>query len=131
VQSARKIIDCLLAARWRRLAVVAGAALLAYLALPVNPLLLDAPLAVSSNQAVQSGPLHELFTKDFWGFPLDADYGTRSSIKAKQAADAASKESGSSDSGSSSSGGSTASPDGGSKEKKSNSKPAGSTSSPD
>ena len=61
----------------------------------------------------------------------NTDYGTRSSIKAKQAADAASKESGSSDTGSSSSGGSTDSPDGGSKEKKSDSKPAKSTSSPD
>ncbi len=66
----------------------------------------------------------------------NTDYGTRSSNKAKQAAAAASKESGSSDSGSSdsgssSSGDSTASSDGGSKEKKSDSKPAKSTPSSD
>ncbi len=61
----------------------------------------------------------------------NTDYGTRSSIKAKQAADAASKESGSSGSGSSSSGDSSASSDGGSKDKKPDSKPAKSATSTD
>ncbi len=55
----------------------------------------------------------------------NTDYGTRSSNKAKQAADAASKDSGSGgDSGSSSSGSSSGSSDSGGGDKKSDSKPA-------
>ncbi len=38
----------------------------------------DAPATVVANQAVQRGPLSALFTVDFWGSPLDADYSTRS-----------------------------------------------------
>jgi putative FmdB family regulatory protein len=61
----------------------------------------------------------------------NTDYGTRSANKAKQAADAASKESGSSGSGSSPSGDSGGSSDGGSKDKKPDSKPAKSATSSD
>jgi putative FmdB family regulatory protein len=54
----------------------------------------------------------------------NTDYGTRSANKAKQAADAASKDSGPSESGSSSSSDSSRPSDSGSGDKKSDSKPA-------
>jgi tetratricopeptide (TPR) repeat protein len=43
-----------------------------------NPLVMDAQLAVTANRAVHVEPLSHIFTVDFWGFPLDADYATRS-----------------------------------------------------
>ena len=43
-----------------------------------NPLTMDAELAVAANRAVHVEPLSKIFTVDFWGFPLDADYATRS-----------------------------------------------------
>jgi tetratricopeptide (TPR) repeat protein len=43
-----------------------------------NPLVMDAQLAVTANRAVHVEPLSEIFTVDFWGFPLDSDYATRS-----------------------------------------------------
>jgi tetratricopeptide (TPR) repeat protein len=58
--------------------LVAVAACLPYLLLPSKPLVYDAPATVLRNEAVQTGPLHDLFVVDFWGFPADADYATRS-----------------------------------------------------
>ena len=59
-------------------AVVVAAALIPYLLLPANPLLLDAQRTNLANQAVQSGPLLELFSADFWGSPLTAEFSNRS-----------------------------------------------------
>lgn len=62
----------------RTLLLVAGAAALVYILLPGHPLLGDANLAVTVNHVVQEPTLEKIFTLDFWGFPLDASYGTRS-----------------------------------------------------
>jgi tetratricopeptide (TPR) repeat protein len=59
------------------LVLVALAALIPYVALPANPLLLDAELAVL-NESVQSGPIGGVFSQDFWGMPLDSAYSSRS-----------------------------------------------------
>ena len=58
--------------------VVAVVACLPYLLLPSKPLVYDAPATVLRNEAVQTGPLHDLFVVDFWGYPAKADYATRS-----------------------------------------------------
>ncbi len=61
-----------------RYALVAVLACIPFLAMVGNPLVGDALLAVSNNEAVQSQSLANLLKVDFWGFPLDADYGTGS-----------------------------------------------------
>lgn len=58
--------------------LVALLACLPFLAMVGNPLVGDALLAVSNNEAVQSQPLSNLLKADFWGLPLDAEYGTSS-----------------------------------------------------
>lgn len=78
MHSAARTVESLVNSPWRRIGVVAVVAVLPYLALPAGPLLLDAPLAVLANETVQSGPLHDVLAKDFWGFPPDAEFGTRS-----------------------------------------------------
>lgn len=51
--------------RW--LAGVAFAAILPHLAVLANPLLHDAPIAITKNDAVQRLPVAELLGRDFWG----------------------------------------------------------------
>jgi Flp pilus assembly protein TadD len=63
--------------RWLYLLVVV-LAWLPYLGLTNEPLVYDAPATVLRNQAVQSGPLNDLLSVDFWGYRLDAAHGTRS-----------------------------------------------------
>ena len=58
--------------------LVAGCALAVYLALPGNPLLHDAPIAIERNEAVQTGPLVGLFAVDFWGAQPDAAHASGS-----------------------------------------------------
>jgi Flp pilus assembly protein TadD len=59
-------------------ALVVVLACLPYLGLASQPLVYDAPATVLRNEAVQSGSLSDLLSVDFWGYPLDADHGTRS-----------------------------------------------------
>lgn len=65
------------ASRWLY-ALVVVLACLPYLGLTSQPLVYDAPATVLRNEAVQSGSLSDLLSVDFWGYPLDADHGTRS-----------------------------------------------------
>jgi tetratricopeptide (TPR) repeat protein len=51
--------------RW--LLAVAVAALLPHLVVLGNPLLHDAPIAITGNDAVQRLPLAQIWTRDFWG----------------------------------------------------------------
>ena len=63
--------------RWSYLLVVVLACV-PYLGLATQPLVYDAPATVLRNEAVQTGSLSDLLSVDFWGYPLDADHGTRS-----------------------------------------------------
>jgi Tfp pilus assembly protein PilF len=58
--------------------LVAVAALLPYLSLLDAPLIYDGPITILENPAVQTGPLVGLFSVDFWGIPVDAEYASRS-----------------------------------------------------
>jgi Flp pilus assembly protein TadD len=65
------------ASRWLY-AFVLALAVLPYLGLLSGPLVYDAPATVLRNEAVQSGSLSDLLSVDFWGYPLNAEHGTRS-----------------------------------------------------
>ncbi len=56
------------------LTAVAVLAVLPHLVVLGNPLLHDAPIAILNNAAVQSAPIAQLWTRDFWG--LDPKAGT-------------------------------------------------------
>jgi len=58
--------------------LVAVAATLPYLLMPAQPVIYDGQLAIVGNDAVQSGPIGELFGVDFWGEPTTAAHSTRS-----------------------------------------------------
>jgi len=58
--------------------VVAVAALLPYVLLPGQDVIYDGQLAITANEAVQSGPLTGLWAVDFWGESTRADHSTRS-----------------------------------------------------
>ncbi len=62
----------------RALLLVAALAVLPYLLLPANPLIIDAGTAILENKVVQEGSLADIFGTDFWGVPSGADYGTNS-----------------------------------------------------
>jgi tetratricopeptide (TPR) repeat protein len=63
---------------WAALLLVAAVAVAPYLLLPGAPLVYDASPAILENAAVQNGPVGDLFTSDFWGYPLDAPHATGS-----------------------------------------------------
>ncbi len=63
---------------WTALAIVAVLALLPYARLPGKPLIYDAPITITGNPVVQSGPLSRVWSVDFWGMAPDSPANSRS-----------------------------------------------------
>ncbi len=57
---------------------MALAAFVPYLLLPANPFIADSTWISKDNAVVLEGSLADIWTSDFWGLPMDADFATRS-----------------------------------------------------